>query len=153
MLVILKSKKVFCPYRQNPLACASGFSLTPVIPLIISPSNGCNGGWISTSLQISVSNCASKSLILLRGIVKNPFVLQFNACIMLKDCPYGHLDGSPFRFCPYRKFIASRNSFLFSTKLYSSKMTVESQFDAPGSFASLTAQSSAGERNCTIVQL
>ena len=79
-----------------------------------------------------------------------PPVFQFKTCVMLEDCPHGHLDGSPFKSFPYRKFIASRNFFLFSTKLYSSRGTAESQFDAPGSFASLTARSSAGERNCSV---
>ena len=69
---------------------------------------------------------------------------------MLKDCPQGHLDGSPFNTFPYSKFIASRNSFLLSKKLGSSKGPAENQFNAPGSFASLIARSSAGERNCSI---
>ena len=69
---------------------------------------------------------------------------------MLKDCPQGNLNGSPFKSFLYRKFIASQNSFLFSMKLYSSKRTAKSQFDAPGSFASLTARSLAGERDCSI---
>ena len=55
VLVILTKKKAFCPSRQNPLARTSGFALTPVKPLMISPSSGCSGGSISTSLQISVS--------------------------------------------------------------------------------------------------
>ena len=99
--------------------------------------------------MISVSNWASKFLTLLWRIVTNPPVLQFHARVMLKDCPHGHLDGSPFKSFSYCRFIASRNSFFFSTKLYSSKGTAESLFNAPGSFASLTAWSSAGERNCS----
>ena len=42
--------KAFCPFRQNPLAGTSGFALTLVRPLMISPSNYCNRGSISTSL-------------------------------------------------------------------------------------------------------
>ena len=86
VLVIFTSKKAFWPSRQNRLARASSFALRPVWPYMISPSNGCNRGSISTSLQISVSNWASKSLTLLGQIVINPLVLQFNACAMLKDC-------------------------------------------------------------------
>ena len=57
-MVILTLKKAFCPCCQNPLAHTSGFALTPVRLLMISPS-GCNRGLIPTSLQISVSNWAS----------------------------------------------------------------------------------------------
>ena len=87
--------------------------------LMISPSSGCSEGSISTSLQVSVSYWISKSLTLLWQIVIKPPVLQFNACVMLKDCPHAYLDRSPFKFFPYHKLIASRNFFLFSTKLYS----------------------------------
>ena len=97
VLVILTLKKAFCPSRQNPLARTSGFALTPARPLMISPSNGCRGGSISTSSQISVSNWASKYITLLWRIATNPPVLQFSVCVMLKDCPHGHLDGSPFK--------------------------------------------------------
>ena len=150
VLVILTSKKAFSPSHQNPLARTSGFALTPLRPLMISTCNSCNGGSISISLQMSVSNWASKTLTLLLRIAINPLLLQFNACVILKDCPHGHLDGSSFKSFPYRKFTASRKCFLFSTKLYSPKGTAESQFDARGSFVSLTTQSLAGERNCSI---
>ena len=141
-------EKGILSFSPNPLACTSGFALTPVRPLMMSPSHGCNGGSISRLLQISVSNWASKSLTLFWRIVIKPPVLQFNACVMLKDCPHRNLDGIPFKSFLYRKFIGSRNSFLFSTKFF--KWMAESQFDAPGSFASLTARSLAGERNYSI---
>ena len=150
VLVILTSKKAFCPSCQYPRARASGFALTPVRWLMISPSSGCNGGYISISSQISVSNWALRSLTLLWRIVIKSLVLQFNSCVMFKNCRHGHLDGSPLISFPYCKFNLSQNSFLFCTKLYSSKGTAESQFDTPGSFASLIAWSSAGERNCSI---
>ena len=150
VLVILISKKAFCPSCQYRRARTSGFALTPVRRLMISPSSGCNGGYISTSSQISVSSWALRSLSLLWRIVIKSLVLQFNACVMLKNCWHEHLDGSPLISFPYCKFIASQNSFLFCTKLYSFKGTAESQFDALGSFASLIAWSSAGEINCLI---
>ena len=70
--LILTSKKAFCPSRQNPLARTSGFALTPVRTLMISYSSGCNGGSLSASLQISVSDWASKSYFIVMNCNKFP---------------------------------------------------------------------------------